>query len=304
MSFFCVFLYLRFFFLSFFFFQAEDGIRDAQESRGLGDVYKRQYQRRVRVQANVERVDAESTTKFGEPIPFTPKPLGDDYNNRMEKLERLCSRLELRSTDFKKAFERYENDVKVKDAGNLAWRAAEQKALDKRADDLSRREDALRTRIDEADQKFEKSLKTLALAEEKEKSKIQYRVETREERKVRIIAEARKKPANARGEYQKQLSEISKEEDEEALQARSEEHERRMEDDRVHEEKRDFQQRQEDEARRLSRLREPFNTPSAVIEEPSMIYNLFDGFVHLVANTAGKGLNPDEVGKWLSLIHI
>eukprot|EP00658_Telonema_sp_P-2_P071201 TRINITY_DN60505_c0_g1_i1.p1 TRINITY_DN60505_c0_g1~~TRINITY_DN60505_c0_g1_i1.p1 ORF type:complete len:233 (-),score=29.30 TRINITY_DN60505_c0_g1_i1:270-968(-) len=28
--------------LFFFFFQAEDGIRDAQESRGLGDVYKRQ----------------------------------------------------------------------------------------------------------------------------------------------------------------------------------------------------------------------------------------------------------------------
>ena len=28
--------------LSRFFFQAEDGIRDAQESRGLGDVYKRQ----------------------------------------------------------------------------------------------------------------------------------------------------------------------------------------------------------------------------------------------------------------------
>ena len=28
----------------YFFFQAEDGIRDAQESRGLGDVYKRQRQ--------------------------------------------------------------------------------------------------------------------------------------------------------------------------------------------------------------------------------------------------------------------
>ena len=28
--------------VDFFFFQAEDGIRDAQESRGLGDVYKRQ----------------------------------------------------------------------------------------------------------------------------------------------------------------------------------------------------------------------------------------------------------------------
>ena len=27
------------------FFQAEDGIRDAQESRGLGDVYKRQVEK-------------------------------------------------------------------------------------------------------------------------------------------------------------------------------------------------------------------------------------------------------------------
>eukprot|EP00658_Telonema_sp_P-2_P058661 TRINITY_DN4717_c0_g1_i1.p1 TRINITY_DN4717_c0_g1~~TRINITY_DN4717_c0_g1_i1.p1 ORF type:complete len:148 (+),score=37.26 TRINITY_DN4717_c0_g1_i1:1-444(+) len=32
-------------FYFFFFFQAEDGIRDAQESRGLGDVYKRQPKR-------------------------------------------------------------------------------------------------------------------------------------------------------------------------------------------------------------------------------------------------------------------
>src|SRR5665254_19570 len=30
------------------FFQAEDGIRDAQESRGLGDVYKRQAQRHTK----------------------------------------------------------------------------------------------------------------------------------------------------------------------------------------------------------------------------------------------------------------
>eukprot|EP00658_Telonema_sp_P-2_P066594 TRINITY_DN55580_c0_g1_i1.p3 TRINITY_DN55580_c0_g1~~TRINITY_DN55580_c0_g1_i1.p3 ORF type:complete len:119 (+),score=34.02 TRINITY_DN55580_c0_g1_i1:24-380(+) len=34
-----MFVFIVFFF---FFFQAEDGIRDAQESRGLGDVYKRQ----------------------------------------------------------------------------------------------------------------------------------------------------------------------------------------------------------------------------------------------------------------------
>src|SRR5674536_271252 len=33
---------MSFTFCFFFFFQAEDGIRDAQESRGLGDVYKRQ----------------------------------------------------------------------------------------------------------------------------------------------------------------------------------------------------------------------------------------------------------------------
>eukprot|EP00658_Telonema_sp_P-2_P039524 TRINITY_DN28266_c0_g1_i1.p1 TRINITY_DN28266_c0_g1~~TRINITY_DN28266_c0_g1_i1.p1 ORF type:complete len:409 (-),score=148.06 TRINITY_DN28266_c0_g1_i1:252-1478(-) len=33
---------MHFFLCFFFFFQAEDGIRDAQESRGLGDVYKRQ----------------------------------------------------------------------------------------------------------------------------------------------------------------------------------------------------------------------------------------------------------------------
>ena len=33
-----------FFFFCFVFFQAEDGIRDLVRSRGLGDVYKRQYQ--------------------------------------------------------------------------------------------------------------------------------------------------------------------------------------------------------------------------------------------------------------------
>mgnify|MGYP003380786450 CR=1 FL=1 len=33
---------VRFLFFRFFFFQAEDGIRDLVRSRGLGDVYKRQ----------------------------------------------------------------------------------------------------------------------------------------------------------------------------------------------------------------------------------------------------------------------
>src|SRR5674536_196388 len=36
----------------FFFFQAEDGIRDAQESRGLGDVYKRQASTRATSRAS------------------------------------------------------------------------------------------------------------------------------------------------------------------------------------------------------------------------------------------------------------
>ena len=43
----------------YFFFQAEDGIRDAQESRGLGDVYKRQvpdYEGLARMSGN--RVEA------------------------------------------------------------------------------------------------------------------------------------------------------------------------------------------------------------------------------------------------------
>eukprot|EP00658_Telonema_sp_P-2_P016221 TRINITY_DN1627_c0_g1_i15.p1 TRINITY_DN1627_c0_g1~~TRINITY_DN1627_c0_g1_i15.p1 ORF type:complete len:359 (+),score=89.06 TRINITY_DN1627_c0_g1_i15:107-1183(+) len=42
----------------FFFFQAEDGIRDAQESRGLGDVYKRQ-------------VSTQSTGQRSQPIEMT-----------------------------------------------------------------------------------------------------------------------------------------------------------------------------------------------------------------------------------------
>ena len=38
--------------VSVFFFQAEDGIRGAQESRGLGDVYKRQGVGNVTVRVN------------------------------------------------------------------------------------------------------------------------------------------------------------------------------------------------------------------------------------------------------------
>ena len=40
--------------MCFFFFQAEDGIRDLVRSRGLGDVYKRQGQRDQRADQQVE----------------------------------------------------------------------------------------------------------------------------------------------------------------------------------------------------------------------------------------------------------
>eukprot|EP00658_Telonema_sp_P-2_P076172 TRINITY_DN6627_c0_g1_i11.p1 TRINITY_DN6627_c0_g1~~TRINITY_DN6627_c0_g1_i11.p1 ORF type:complete len:238 (+),score=67.78 TRINITY_DN6627_c0_g1_i11:73-786(+) len=49
----------------FFFFQAEDGIRDAQESRGLGDVYKRQVQGLVEAQTRQARPQVQSQKAAG-----------------------------------------------------------------------------------------------------------------------------------------------------------------------------------------------------------------------------------------------
>src|SRR5678815_154696 len=50
----------------FFFFQAEDGIRDAQESRGLGDVYKRQLVKRA---ANVDAALRAKIALIYPPLP-------------------------------------------------------------------------------------------------------------------------------------------------------------------------------------------------------------------------------------------
>ena len=56
----------------FFFFQAEDGIRDAQESRGLGDVYKRQTLRR---QPFVQGIELRPySADAGEPDPYRGAP--------------------------------------------------------------------------------------------------------------------------------------------------------------------------------------------------------------------------------------
>ena len=52
-----MFVFFFFVFYVFFFFQAEDGIRDRSPSRGLGDVYKRQFQDNVDWQAYTEWED-------------------------------------------------------------------------------------------------------------------------------------------------------------------------------------------------------------------------------------------------------
>eukprot|EP00658_Telonema_sp_P-2_P075457 TRINITY_DN65004_c0_g1_i1.p1 TRINITY_DN65004_c0_g1~~TRINITY_DN65004_c0_g1_i1.p1 ORF type:complete len:118 (-),score=37.24 TRINITY_DN65004_c0_g1_i1:94-447(-) len=52
----------------FFFFQAEDGIRDAQESRGLGDVYKRQGVTKLMRISEAKRLCPEMVLRCGEDL--------------------------------------------------------------------------------------------------------------------------------------------------------------------------------------------------------------------------------------------
>ena len=49
--------------MGFFFFQAEDGIRDLVRSRGLGDVYKRQGARRLAAAKGTTRAEAETRAR-------------------------------------------------------------------------------------------------------------------------------------------------------------------------------------------------------------------------------------------------
>ena len=49
----------------FFFFQAEDGIRDLVRSRGLGDVYKRQADDRAQVAGVGHLVESHDESCFG-----------------------------------------------------------------------------------------------------------------------------------------------------------------------------------------------------------------------------------------------
>src|SRR5678815_5934272 len=76
----------------FFFFQAEDGIRDAQESRGLGDVYKRQDRDRT---VSRRSKPSSRTTLIGEqPNPWDLlQPQDETSRHRGAKPPRRCGRL-------------------------------------------------------------------------------------------------------------------------------------------------------------------------------------------------------------------
>ena len=68
----CLYILVDVIFIVFFFFQAEDGIRDAQESRGLGDVYKRQ----IYVEPQFSRKLADRIAKAANVSVATLDPLG------------------------------------------------------------------------------------------------------------------------------------------------------------------------------------------------------------------------------------
>ena len=65
----------------FFFFQAEDGIRDLVRSRGLGDVYKRQ------VVGGKEVVDTISKVPSGDRFGLENVPLEDVVLKKAEEVQ-------------------------------------------------------------------------------------------------------------------------------------------------------------------------------------------------------------------------
>ena len=72
------------------FFQAEDGIRDAQESRGLGDVYKRQTEETAKAYAsnrsNVGRgIDAIKSARGEKTTDLDKLEVDRSYGNNIGK---------------------------------------------------------------------------------------------------------------------------------------------------------------------------------------------------------------------------
>eukprot|EP00658_Telonema_sp_P-2_P021181 TRINITY_DN18423_c0_g1_i1.p2 TRINITY_DN18423_c0_g1~~TRINITY_DN18423_c0_g1_i1.p2 ORF type:complete len:113 (-),score=41.63 TRINITY_DN18423_c0_g1_i1:340-678(-) len=85
----------------FFFFQAEDGIRDAQESRGLGDVYKRQVRAHQVVEDGFEFLGGQRqlVTLFS-----APNYCGefDNAGGLMALDENLCASFQILKPDIPK----------------------------------------------------------------------------------------------------------------------------------------------------------------------------------------------------------
>eukprot|EP00831_Metopus_contortus_P047744 TRINITY_DN3865_c0_g1_i1.p1 TRINITY_DN3865_c0_g1~~TRINITY_DN3865_c0_g1_i1.p1 ORF type:complete len:306 (-),score=104.04 TRINITY_DN3865_c0_g1_i1:35-952(-) len=119
--FFCFFFFLWYHvgvFFFFFFFQAEDGIRDVERSRGLGDVYKRQYQRRVH--GNIKDLQ----TKVTETMTLQIMPQADQANEEekreeamnqfMEETNEKVAKLKDAISTFKSEFEALSRGVEEK----------------------------------------------------------------------------------------------------------------------------------------------------------------------------------------------
>ena len=75
-------MFFFFFFVFFvFFFQAEDGIRDAQESRGLGDVYKRQERKDAKGQVVKHTVSVKTQQPLQSPTQMAMNPIAVSYTH-------------------------------------------------------------------------------------------------------------------------------------------------------------------------------------------------------------------------------
>ena len=72
--------------MGFFFFQAEDGIRDLVRSRGLGDVYKRQSQKFSEELKGIK----ESLEKISE---------ARNLSEPFERLKAACEQVQLQRTN-------------------------------------------------------------------------------------------------------------------------------------------------------------------------------------------------------------
>eukprot|EP00658_Telonema_sp_P-2_P026477 TRINITY_DN20698_c0_g1_i2.p1 TRINITY_DN20698_c0_g1~~TRINITY_DN20698_c0_g1_i2.p1 ORF type:complete len:165 (-),score=45.81 TRINITY_DN20698_c0_g1_i2:84-578(-) len=102
----------------FFFFQAEDGIRDAQESRGLGDVYKRQGLHKP----DMQTILAESqAAEFLAPLPARAIPgVGHGAEAALGQIM-VHTVMDLRGVDHKRLTELVGGAEKARWIAQAAW---------------------------------------------------------------------------------------------------------------------------------------------------------------------------------------